>query len=164
MKRNIIKNIVGAVALASLAACSGSGSCPPGQTPNGQLSLAITAPNQYPAGVAVTAYLTMTNTSTVDATNLYYAVPGATNYTGSNNITIQNGAGNNPCVNIAAGKSCTFPAQISANSHPGSFTVTATPNGSSQNSVSKLVSAVGSNLGLQAGSLELTANIGLANC
>ena len=30
MKSRYIKNIVGAVALASLAACSGSGSCPPG--------------------------------------------------------------------------------------------------------------------------------------
>ncbi len=159
---NIFKNIAGALALATLAACGDSGSCPPGQS--GELSLAITAPNQYPAGVAVTAYLTMTNTSTVNATNLYYAVPAATNYTGSNNITIQNGVGNNPCVNIAAGASCTFPAQISANSHPGSFTVTATPNGSSsQSSISKLVTKVETKLGLQSGSLELTANIGLSN-
>lgn len=157
MKKNTLKNIVGALALASLAACSGSGSCPPGQSPNGELSLAITAPNQYPAGVAVTAYLTMTNTSTVNATNLYYAIPAATNYTGSNNITIQNGVGNNPCVNIAAGASCTFPAQISANSNPGSFTVTATPNGNSQSSINKLVSTVENKLGLQSGSLELRA-------
>ena len=41
----------------------------------GNLTLAIEAPSQYPAGVAVTAYLTMTNTSNVNATNLVYTVP-----------------------------------------------------------------------------------------
>lgn len=155
------------VAAAALVACgSGTGDCPPGQ--NGNLTLSLTAPNQYPAGVAVTAYLTMTNTSTVNASNLSYAVPDASNYTGAT-ITVANGA-TNPCYNIAAGASCTFPAQIAAipASHPGSFTVTATPGGNSGNSaklqatVRGLFSTLETKLGLNAGNtLSLTANIGL---
>lgn len=54
--------------------------------------------------------------------------------------------------------SCTFPAEISANSIPGSFKVIATPNGGKHSVSGKLKSV----LGLQsADSLELTANIGL---
>ncbi len=154
---------------ALLSACGGGGSCAgcapsPTPTPNpGELTLKLTAPNQYPAGVAVTAYLTMTNTSAANATNLFYDVPSVSNYTGAT-ITVLNGAANNPCVNIAAGQSCTFPATISANSHPGSFTVTATPNGSaSVSSVKKLWNNLRSDLGLQASTLSLTANIGLTD-
>lgn len=146
-----------------LSSCGGGGSCgdcttnpTPTPTPTpGTLSLTLTAPNQYPAGVAVTAYLTMTNTSKVNANNLVYAVPDATNYTGAT-ITVPNGA-SNPCLNIAAGASCTFPANISANSHPGSFTVTATPDSSSS-----FASKLHSLLNLKADSLSLTANIGLS--
>lgn len=156
---------------ALLSACGGGGSCAgcapsPSPTPTptpGELTLTLTAPNQYPAGVAVTAYLTMTNTSATNATNLIYDVPYASNYTGAT-ITVLNGAANNPCVNIAAGQSCTFPATISANSHPGSFTVTATPSGSaSVSSVKKLWDSLKSDLGLQASTLSLTANIGLTD-
>ena len=54
---NMLKNLAGALALATLAACGGSGSCPPNAN-SGNLTLKIEAPSQYPAGVAVTAYLT----------------------------------------------------------------------------------------------------------
>ena len=158
--RNLALVVLGA---AALSACGGAGSCVgcAPVTPAGDVTLKLTAPNQYPAGVAVTAYLTMTNTSSFNASNLYYAIPSATNYTGTT-ITVANGVGNNPCFNIAAGASCTFPAIIAAGSHPGSFTVTATPNGSaSQSTAKKLWSSLKSDIGLQAGTLSLTANIGL---
>ncbi len=157
--RNLALAVLGA---AALSACGGSGSCVgcTPVTPAGDVTLTLTAPNQYPAGIAVTAYLTMTNTSQYNATNLYYDVPNATNYTGTT-ITVANGV-NNPCVNIAAGASCTFPAQIAVGSHPGSFTVTATPNGiSGQSTVKKIWSSLKADLGLQAATLSLTANIGL---
>ncbi|MBX9867349.1 MAG: hypothetical protein K2Y14_10570 [Burkholderiales bacterium] len=156
--RNLALAVLGA---AALSACGGAGSCAScAVTPAGDVTLSLTAPNQYPAGIAVTAYLTMTNTSQYNATNLYYDVPSATNYTGTT-ITVANGV-NNPCVNIAAGASCTFPAQIAVGSHPGSFTVTATPNGSaSQSTVKKIWSSLKTDIGLQAATLSLTANIGL---
>lgn len=167
MQTKYLRNLAGALALATLAACGGSGSCPPNGSGgnSGELTLKLTAPNQYPAEqpFAVTAYLTMTNTSNVNATNLSYDVPNASNYTGVA-ITVQNGVTNNPCTNILAGASCTFPAVIAANAHPGSFTVTATPNGSaSQSTVKKLWNSLKSDMGLQAGTLSLTANIGLTS-
>lgn len=153
-----IRNIAGVALLASLAACSGSGSCPPNGS-NGDLSLKIEAPAQYPAGIAVTAYLTMTNTSSVDGKNLVYTAPPSTNYTGVTIIPNPTGAGED-CTNIPAGKSCTFTADIPAGSKPGSFTVDATPNGSSVQNTK----VAQSGKALQANnSISVTANLGLVN-
>lgn len=166
---NYLKGLGLAVLSASLISCGGGGSCAPGSngsnpapTP-GTLSLTLTAPNQYPAGVAVTAYLTMTNTSNVNANNLFYAVPAGTNYTGAT-ITVSNDS-TQPCKNIPAGQSCTFPAQISANSHPGSFTVTATPGvaSSASSTTGSFFGKLKSVIGLKAETLSLTANIGLTD-
>lgn len=153
-----IRNIAGALALASLAGCSGSGSCAPttaGSVSN--LSLKIEAPMQYPAGVPVTAYLTMTNTSKVNGNNLVYTVPSETNYTGVTITTDPTGAGQN-CSNIAAGASCTFTALIPANSKPGSFTVLATPN-----STNLSIKTATSDKSIQAASISVTANLGLVD-
>lgn len=104
----------------------------------------------------------MTNTSSVDATNLYYAIPSASNYTGVA-IAVAND-NTNPCRSIAAQQSCTFPVTIAAYANPGAFTVTATPNANtSQSILGKLVSKIENKIGLQSGTLELTANIGLTN-
>ena len=161
--RNLALAVLGA---AALSACGGAGSCVgcAPVTPAGDVTLKLTAPNQYPAGLSspITAYLTMTNTSNVNATNLYYAIPDETNHTHVA-ITVVNGV-TNPCVSIPAQTSCTFPVTIAANAQTGSFTVTATPNGnSSQSTVKKLWSSLKSDLGLQAGTLSLTANIGLTD-
>ena len=161
--RNLALVVLGA---AALSACGGAGSCVgcAPVTPAGDVTLKLTAPNQYPAGLSspITAYLTMTNTSNVNATNLYYAIPDETNHTHVA-ITVVNGV-TNPCVSIPAQTSCTFPVTIAANAQTGSFTVTATPNGnSSQSTVKKLWSSLKSDLGLQAGTLSLTANIGLTD-
>lgn len=156
---NKIKRGLIVATAATLVACGGSGTCVGSNGTIGDLSLNLTAPNQFPAGVPVTAYLTMTNTSTVNANNLFYAIPDATNYTGTA-ITVNNAS--NPCKNILSGKSCTFSVQITniPTSHPGSFTVTATPNSSNSSSV---LSSIKSAVGLKADTLSLTANIGLTN-
>ena len=65
---------------------SGGGSCAGcnnGNSPNPTaLTLALNAPNQYPtSSESQTAYLTITNTSGVNATDLVYSVPLSTNYT-----------------------------------------------------------------------------------
>lgn len=159
MNLKTIKNLAGVAILASLTACSGTGNCPPDSN-GGTLSLKLTAPDQYPAGrpTPITAYLTMTNTSDVNANNLYYDIPNSSNYTGVS-ITVANDS-SNPCRAIAAHQSCTFPAVIGANAKPGSFTVTATPNGSASNNsvLTKVKSLLGGG-----NSLSLTANIGLTD-
>ena len=128
--KNTFRNFaLSMLSAAALSACGGAGSCTNCSTPTptptpspGTLSLSIAAPSQYPAGVAVTAYLTMTNTSSVNGNNLVYTIPSDTNYTGVTITANPTGAGED-CANIAAGASCTFTASIPAGSKPGSFTV-----------------------------------------
>ena len=161
--KNTFRNLaLSALSAAVLSACGGAGSCATCTTPTpapGDLTLKIEAPTQYPAGVAVTAYLTMMNTSNTNGTNLVYTVPSGTNYTGVTITPDANGAGQN-CANIAAGASCTFTAAIPAGSTPGSFTVTATPNGST----SSATKATQAGKSLQAGgSISVTANLGLVD-
>ena len=167
MKRMWLKLAAIAGVVLSLAGCSGGGSCSGCNTPTtpvGNLSLSITAPTQYPAGqpVAITANLTMFNTSTVNASNLVYTVPAAgesgnnTGVTITPNAGIKNGVAG-ACTNIGAGESCTFTATIGANAHPGSFTVTATPTSSTGQSATATAKA------LAAGSISVTANLGLVN-
>lgn len=166
MKSRYITNLLGALVLVSLAGCSGSGSCPPGQNGgnSAQLALTLTAPNQYPAGMPtpITAYLTIANISDVNATNLNYSVPDSTNKTGVS-VTVANDS-SNPCKTIPAHDVCTFPAIIGANAKPGSFIVTATPTvNSAQSSYDKILASAKNKLGLQSTSLELKANIGLVD-
>lgn len=160
MKSKYIKNLLGALALVSLAACSGSGSCPPGANSGGStggVTLKLTAPNQYPAGLPTPtiAYVTMTNTSGVSANNLFYQIPDNTNYT-QVAVTVVNGSAN-PCLSIAAHQSCTFPVTIGANSYPGSFIVTATPDAYNISNVAKLKNLFAQN------SSTLQASIGLVD-
>lgn len=160
MKSKYIKNLLGALALVSLAACSGSGSCPPGANSGGStggVTLKLTAPNQYPAGLPTPtiAYVTMTNTSGVSANNLFYQIPDNTNYT-QVAVTVVNGSAN-PCLSIAAHQSCTFPVTIGANSYPGSFIVTATPDAYNISNVARLKNLFAQN------SSTLQASIGLVD-
>lgn len=160
---NIKRYAIAATTAAILSACGGTGSCPPDGSNGGKSpTLKLTAPNQYPAGLSspITAYLTLTNTSDINASNLYYAIPTDTNYTGVS-ITVANDS-SNPCKSISAHQSCTFPVIIAANANPGSFTVTATPNGSVAQKGS-LFSNLENKLDLNANTLSLTANIGLTS-
>lgn len=160
MKFKKLANLFGISVLATLAACSGTGSCPPDSNNGGTLSLKIDAPAQYPAGLpeSITAVLTMTNTSNVDASNLVYSVPAPNesgNYTGVVITPHPNGLGEH-CENIKAGTTCNFTATIGAYANPGSFTVTATPHSSSvvTRTLNKLL---GNN------SISVTANLGLVD-
>lgn len=166
--KNTIRNLaLSALSAAVLSACGGAGSCTSCNTPpSGNLTLSISAPSQYPAGLPtpIEALLTMTNTSNVNASNLVYTIPAPNqvgNYTGvvitpNAGIGSQSGA----CTNIAAGASCTFTATIAAYANPGSFTVTATPNGSATQQAAK-TTQVGK--ALQADSISVTANLGLVD-
>jgi len=166
--KNTFRNLaLSALSAAVLSACGGAGSCATCTTTTpGSLTLSIAAPSQYPAGLAtpIEASLTMTNTSSVDANNLVYNIPlpnQTGNYTG---VVITPNAGigspSGACTNIPAGASCTFSATIAAYANPGSFTVTATPNGST----SSATKATQSGKSLQAGdSISVTANLGLVD-
>ena len=153
---------------AVLSACGGAGSCTNCSTPTptptpGTLSLSIEAPSQYPAGlpVSIDASLTMTNTSSVDASNLVYTIPAPNEPGNYTKVVITPNAGvgsaSGDCTNIAAGASCTFVATISAYASPGSFTVTATPNSTAAAKTTQ------SSKSLQADSISVTANLGLVD-
>lgn len=161
-------------AVSSLLVGCGGGSCPSdggsgptptptptsSPTPSPNLSLQLTAPNQYPAGVPVTAYLTIKNTSASDATNLQYSIPPKNtqgNNTGVDISVDPKGAGQD-CTNIVSGGTCVFTANIPAGSVPGSFTVTAVSDSSSL-----VIGKLQSLLGLNATTLTLTAYIGLTD-
>ncbi len=156
--KNTFRNFaLSMLSAAVLSACGGAGSCTNcNTTPSGTLSLSIAAPSQYPAGVAVTAYLTMTNTSTVNGNNLVYTIPSDTNYTGVTITANPTGAGED-CTNIAAGASCTFTASIPSGSKPGSFTVLATPNSAASAKTTQ------SGKSFQVDSISVTANLGLVD-
>lgn len=154
--KKFLKFIVVFLCSLTLFSC-GNGNCPPNNNDN--LLLKLVAPSEYPAGIAVTAYLTIYNTSSIDANNLYYSIPAEYNFTGAT-ITVKNGKLEQPCYNIPAHQQCTFPVEISANSHPGSFTVNATPNGI-VGTLNKFEDSIKSTLGLSSDAISLTANIGL---
>lgn len=161
--RRIKYYTVSIVAASILLVSCGGGSCPsvgPNPPPSANLSLQLTAPNQYPAGVPVTAYLTIKNTSASDATNLQFSIPPKNtqgNNTGVDISVDPKGAGED-CTNIVSGGTCVFTANIPAGSVPGSFTVTAV-SGASSVVMNKLQSL----LELNATTLTLTAYIGLTD-
>ncbi len=163
--RNFALSVLSA---AVLSACGGAGSCTNCSTPTptpspGTLSLSIEAPSQYPAGlpVSIDASLTMTNTSSVDASNLVYTIPAPNEPGNYTKVVITPNAGvgsaSGDCTNIAAGASCTFVATISAYASPGSFTVTATPNSTATAKTTQ------SGKSSQADSISVTANLGLVD-
>lgn len=158
MKVKQIRNLFGAIALATLAACSGSGTVASnsGGGSSSMANLSVTAPDQYPSGIATTAYLTVTNASNVGVNNLLYAVPDVTNSTGAV-ISIDSGSATS-CSNLAAASSCILKVNIGANSHPGSFAVTAT---SAAQANTTFVGKMKSLVGLDSGVSVLTTHIGL---
>lgn len=155
MKKAWLRYFLGFSVLTILGGCGGGSSCD-SASPTESASLTVTAPDQYPAGIPTTAYLTLTNNSTVAINNLIYDVPEATNHT-SATIKVEP-ASALKCKNIAANDYCTLKVEIGANSKPGSFTVVASSsNQLNRTAVDKLKSLVG----LGAEQFILTANIGL---
>lgn len=155
MKKAWLRYFLGFSVLTILGGCSGGSNCD-SASPTESASLTVTAPDQYPAGIPTTAYLTLTNNSTVAINNLVYDVPDATNHT-SATIKVEPSSALK-CKNIAANDYCTLKVEIGANSKPGSFTVIASSlNQLNRTAVDKLKSLVG--LGTE--QFILTANIGL---
>lgn len=143
--------------IASVVVACGGGSGG-GTGGNTGLQMTLTAPLAYPAGSpsAMTANLTLTNTSNESAIDLDYVI--SSNTTGINNITVPNDFPENPCKNVNAKSSCTFPVMIAPNANPGSFGVTiSTGNSSLLNSTKSLVGLKSSD------SITLKANVGLTN-
>lgn len=111
-----------------LSGCGGGGNCKGCTSANnipGTPSISLLAPNTYPAGIALTVYLTITNTSGVNATNLSYVVPHPNELGNTIGVDVDATNGDVVCSNLATGASCIFAALIPAGSTPGSFTVTA---------------------------------------
>lgn len=118
------------ILMSVISSCS-SGVCNSNNS-DGPVTFSIDNPAQYPAGVPITAYLVITNTSTNDAKNLAYTVPSPSESGNTTGVTIIPDAGigspSKACANIKAGQPCTFKVTIPQGSNPGSFVVTATPN------------------------------------
>lgn len=107
MQGGQIRNLLGALVVFILTACSNSGGISSNSDQNGgagSTSLSVTAPDQYPAGVATIAYLTISNNSTTSASNLVYSVPSASNTTGA--VISVNSDSANSCRNLSAAASC----------------------------------------------------------
>lgn len=155
MSKIQIRNLLGAAVLLILSACGGSGAVVSnGGGDSGAASLSITAPDQYPVGIATTAYLTITNTSNVAINNLVYTVPAATNNTGAV-INVDSSSATN-CANLTVASSCTLKVNIGSTSHPGSFAVTA-----ASATTSTFTSKIKTLVGLNSEIMVLTAKIGL---
>jgi hypothetical protein len=150
------------------ACCVGSNSGSSNNQPQ-SLSLTVSAPSQYPAGLdtPVTVVLTVTNTSQSDISNLHYIVP-APGHAGNNTgveVTVDANGLNHHCDTVLSGESCTFTATIAPHATPGSFTVTAT-NSLIMNRINKIanieniISAVLPNL---TQTISATSNLGLVD-
>lgn len=155
--KKLFKYIVGLLVMIVLSACGG-GSIGNQQNSNPtQASLSVIAPNQYPAGVATIAYLTVVNNSSTGVSNLTFDVPIPTNFTGTSVTVLPDSA--QACSSIPAHGSCILSVQIGANSKTGSFQVVASNGGTP----SSFTSAIKSLFGVSAQQFILTANIGLTD-
>lgn len=112
----------------TLAGCSGSGSTNTnpsnGGSNTGNLEkLSMTAPSAFPAGVAASVPVVVTNNDSTTINNLNYAIDSASNTTGAT-ITFESSSAAS-CRIISPKASCTLMADIAATpaSHPGSFNI-----------------------------------------
>lgn len=137
MKLKNIVNYIGIVVCSLvIVACSSGGNNSSGQSGT-SIVLSLSAPGQYPAGVAFTAYLTITNTSENNVNDLVYSVES--NYTGKQIIINPEGAGQD-CTTISAGSNCMFTAEVPVGTTAGSFSVVAQlDNHSANHFVQKLI-------------------------
>lgn len=120
MKSKLIKLL--SVSLLTALLLSACGECKRVLTPTSQpLNLSISAPSQYPAGVAVTVPALVTNIGTASYTNLGYTI---TNNTTKANLTITPQSLVN-CRALAPTQSCTLQVQVPANSVAGAFAIEA---------------------------------------
>jgi hypothetical protein len=157
--RNLVIAALGAVVL---SACGGAGSCTTcssNSTANtGSLDkLSMAAPSSYPAAIAVTVPVVVTNNGTETINNLNYTIDAASNTTGGT-ITIQ-AASAASCRIIAAKASCTLNADIAATpaSHPGSFSV-ATSQGAAKSGISAFLASSVLSVNVNIGLVQMPTN------
>lgn len=140
---------------ATVVGCSGSGSCssiPAGGNTGNMEKLSMVAPNSFPAGVAVSVPVVVTNNDeSTTINNLDYTIDSASNTTGAS-ITFESSSAAS-CRVIAPKASCTLMANIAATpaSHPGSFSVVSSQgsvSSSTKSATASSVLSVGVNIGL----------------
>lgn len=154
MSAKQFKNLFIMFVILILTACSGNGSSSnANNNEESAVNLSLTAPDQYPAGIATTAYLTVVNASTSVANNLTYRV--ASNNTGAD-IQVDS-ASSVKCESIPALGSCILTVSISAGSNPGSFAIAVGSSNQSNSLGAKLKSIIG----LDSQTNIIKANIGL---
>lgn len=102
-----------------------------------KLNLALSAPSEYPAGIATTMPVVVTNTNPYLLSNIVYSISGSN--AGSDILITPTSASN--CATLAAGQECTLSVNIPATSTPGSFTIVASASKSSS-ILNKLLSSV----------------------
>ena len=157
--------LLSVAAATMLSACGGGGSCigcgsgGGGNTPTSTVSMRLSAPNLYPAGVATNMPVVIYNNGNSSINLSNYALSIADNTTGANIVI--DAASVASCATIAVNSSCTLKVTIPATSVPGSFAILA----SSQTDKSAwLISDVRDFFGsksLQATTIKSTVNIGL---
>ncbi len=121
--------ILGAASI-GLASCGGSTSSSSGDNSNGNISdLSIVAPYSYPAGIAVSVPLVITNNGGESVANLSYAIDSLTNTAGGN-IKLDPSS-TAKCKDILAQESCVIYANIAVTppSNSGSFAINITQTG-----------------------------------
>lgn len=136
--KNLKTYIVVAITWLILSACGGGKCLPNGNTPSGisELNLTISAPSEYPAGVAVTVPAVVTNTSDHIYDHLSYRI---TNNTTDAAISITEQSLTN-CQTLESGQNCSLAIEVPANSHSGSFSIIATSS-SEQSKLSSIISS-----------------------
>lgn len=155
--KKLFKYLGYALLVAVLSSCGGSGTYNKQQDNGSLANLSVVAPDQYPAGIATTAYLTVINNSSSLVSNLSFDVPVSSNFTGTSVSVTPDSA--QSCQSIPANGSCVLQVQIGSNSKTGSFKVVAT----SGNQVSGLQTKLKNLVGLNSQQFILTANIGLTD-
>lgn len=151
----LIKWLAPLLAVTIVGCSGGSNSSKPsnggGNTGNME-KLSIVAPSSFPAAMAASVPIVVTNNDSTTINNLNYAIDSSSNTTGGT-ITIESASAVS-CQIIAPKASCTLMVDIAATpaSHPGSFNI-ATSQGSVTSTSTTLATAssalsVGINIGL----------------
>lgn len=126
MKNFLKSNFIGFIAASILTSCSGVGSCPSSSTkPTVSVSISMSAPNLYPAGIALEVPVVLVNNGSSVFMLSDYDLSVADDTTqGDATITP---ASREACSKVAVQSSCTLKVAISAKSIPGAFSVVAEP-------------------------------------
>lgn len=160
-RKSTFTSSLGMLIAAVVSSCSGGVCAPSGQT-GAQYNLSLIAPYEYPAGVAVTIPMLVSNSGYSALSNLVYTVPSGTNQTGVG-ITITPGN----CANLPAHSSaCTIYANVPVGSKPGSFVVQANiaSTGSTTSRIeNKLGSLFSNKSNLSTDVISAKANLALTN-